>query len=948
MKKFFYSIFAATTMLFATTSCSQEEEIVNGGSDAKTQKVSFKVEMPGEATSRAIEDGVEVGQANKANKLAWALYEVNKESGEPLDTGVAEKQAGSKEFSVNIDMVKGLQYKVLFLAYNEDGTIFDVTAGDDLKSLNYKSTVVSNKEAYDAFVACHTHTVNDEAVTTVKLYRPFAQINAATTGSDLTKAAKLGATVTASQLVIEGVPTQYNVLTGEVSEYKDVIYTKDAILYQAGTTDNEIIEVGGENYHYLNMVYVLAGEGTSTSSTHDAKFTFYRDAEPQLVRTIDVVNLPIQRNYRTNVIGDLITQTEAFKIVIDAEFDIPSFDENGFKVAYNKEDLATAIANAEDGVNTVIKLGGDVTIPSGETLFIPAGKKITIDMAGSNLSIENVENEYAIINHGELTLKDSSVASRSTEESGYSARGIYNGYDKDGNHNAQAKIIIESGTYNAKGTNGGAVIFNYGIAEIKGGTLTSVGGYTLNNQSGSSMTVSSGVTANNGIYCTGATLVVDGGEIKGNRSGCHVVYAYNSNITINGGDFYNNNSGNSTIMSAGNTVTTINGGIFGIKDGRVPGNGNTWTSCLTDTQNSAKMTINNGAFNGGFRVQAGTTMVINAGSFNDCTGSSYNIYGTVAVKGGIYTDATAINFAKKYVSEGYKVKENGNGTCIVVDASIIEVTPENISSIDFNAKGKYTYKLVGDFSGFTNINITPTEGVEAVIDASDATFGNQIKVQIPSVPDNANQVSRELGRKGTYTLKGFKNTALGIGAYGTNITVTESDLKVIDVYAANISIDINGNKINSNYQMQPRVSGGETDYAACLMMMSYDLKFDNNEAANAIGHVVAINGLVATYDADRSEVDNPNWSSNVVSFTGNTMSGIGGSTKTERAGFKVWDDLTYAPNGGLADFNALPEAGQNLKLYIESAESNNTFIKAAGATTNPYKFSFYNLNLETL
>ena len=392
MKKFFYSILAAATMLFATTSCSQEEEIVNGGSESgKTQKVTFKIEMPGEATSRAIEDGVEVGQANKANKLAWALYEVNKESGDPLDTGVAEKQAASKEFSVSIDMVKGLQYKVLFLAYNEDGTIFDVTTGDDLKSLNYKSSVVSNKEAYDAFVACHTHTVNDEAVTSVTLKRPFAQINAATTQNDLTKAAKLGATVTASELVIEQVPTQYNVLTGEVSEYQDVTYTKDAILYQTGTTTNEIIEVGNETYHYLNMVYVLAGEGTSTSSTHDAKFTFYRDAEPQLVRTIDIVNLPIQRNYRTNVIGDLITQTEAFKIIIDAEFDTPSFDENGSEVAAKTETVAT-VAELQNAINaangpTIIKFEQDIDANSSRsataiTILQKVGTDLVIDGCG--------------------------------------------------------------------------------------------------------------------------------------------------------------------------------------------------------------------------------------------------------------------------------------------------------------------------------------------------------------------------------------------------------------------------------------------------------------------------------------------------------------------------------------------------------------------------------------
>ena len=142
--------------------------------------------------------------------------------------------------------------------------------------------------------------------------------------------------------------------------------------------------------------------------------------------------------------------------------------------------------------------------------------------------------------------------------------------------------------------------------------------------------------------------------------------------------------------------------------------------------------------------------------------------------------------------------------------------------------------------------------------------------------------------------------------------------------------------------MHPRTSGGETDYAASLMMMAYDLKFDNNVVSNAIGHTVAINGLVGTFDTDRSEVDNPNWASNVVSYTGNTMSGISGSNKTDRAGFKVWDDLTYAYNGE-SSFEALPVAGQNLITTVENDQTN-VFEKAAGTSNSAYKICFYHYN----
>ena len=222
MKKFFYSVLAAATMLFATTSCSQEEEILGGEANGNnTQQVTFTVQMPGEETnSRAIAEGVEVGKGNMANKLIWALYE--KGETERLDYGLVNpettKEEGKSVFKAKIDMVKGLEYNVLFFAYNDEKCAFQLATTPeetDLTALELKNSLYANQEGYDAFVKCHEHKVNNELVTTVNLTRPFAQINAATTTTDLNKAKKLNAEVIKSELIIEQVPTQYNIMTGE-------------------------------------------------------------------------------------------------------------------------------------------------------------------------------------------------------------------------------------------------------------------------------------------------------------------------------------------------------------------------------------------------------------------------------------------------------------------------------------------------------------------------------------------------------------------------------------------------------------------------------------------------------------------------------------------------------------------------------------------------------------
>ena len=314
--------------------------------------------------------------------------------------------------------------------------------------------------------------------------------------------------------------------------------------------------------------------------------------------------------------------------------------------------------------------------------------------------------------------------------------------------------------------------------------------------------------------------------------------------------------------------------------------------------------------------------------------TEYGISGKLAIN-----ECTATGFAD--INDGLFNELNNNTKvptnkfAITVDGTAyvapVIVTPENIATTDFNQSK--TFKLKGDFTSVTNMpSIAPTEGVVAVIDASGATFGDKIQFNIPQVPGNSNVVSRDNARKGSYTLTNFHGTTLDLGAYGTSVTITKSTLDCIDVFAANIALDINHNTIDSNYEMHPRCNSGETDYAVYMMMMAYDLKFDGNTASNAIGHVVAINGSKGTWGTSVANSGNE-----VKSFTGNTITGISGSTKNNRAGFKVWDDLTYAFDGE-STYEALPQAGQAL---INAVENANTFKKAEGTSNNAYKINFY-------
>lgn len=325
MKKYFYSMLAAS-MLFA---CSQEEIVdVTGG---ETRTVTLKVKVPNQTESRTVNDPC-FGDGSNATELIFAMYE----NGDPTrlickDTKTGDlgiEKVGNGTFTVSVPMAKDLEYNLLFLAYNPENCAFNIEsdpAQTDLKALTMKTSLQANNDAFDAFVGAETMGINEEAQTTITLKRPFAQVNAATTAQDLDDAATLKATATKSNMLIKKVPGTYNVLTGEATGEVDITYQTNAVPQCAIPAQdkpaNEPIVVDGKEYYYLSLAYVLAGATPdSKESTHEAIFEFIRERDDKVVSTLTIPNLPIQRNHRTNVVGNLLTKVEDYQIKIDAEF----------------------------------------------------------------------------------------------------------------------------------------------------------------------------------------------------------------------------------------------------------------------------------------------------------------------------------------------------------------------------------------------------------------------------------------------------------------------------------------------------------------------------------------------------------------------------------------------------------------------------------------------------
>lgn len=404
MKKSLLSVFALATMLLAT-GCSQEDELVNGGENGELVEVSFNIKTGEEAASRAISDG------KKAKQLYWTVFNQNGDV-IPQDnwtkTMTEDPTIGT---TVKFTLVKGQTYDFVFWAQTEGTNYYNITERN-LKEITVNYNSNANDEGRDAFFGNELNykVEGGNFTSTVKLKRPFGQLNVGTTEEDYQKATTLllDKPVNHSKLVVKNLPNKLNLLTGEVSGNEaEAVFNLAELPKDTDTQgDYAILEVetdatkdGKEKYVHLSMNYLLAS--TESAIKNVSILLANGDDEADEVNTIAVPNAPIQRNYRTNIVGRLLTADGEFTIIVDpvytgehtsvdgGEFQTSSISLND--VYYN--DIASALAAAVDG--DVIKIGtGEYTLPQNINLKNNAQGTITFEGVGENTVINIPKNQW--------------------------------------------------------------------------------------------------------------------------------------------------------------------------------------------------------------------------------------------------------------------------------------------------------------------------------------------------------------------------------------------------------------------------------------------------------------------------------------------------------------------------------------------------------------------------
>ena len=331
-KNLFFGLCAASMLLM--TSC--DKEAFGGRFGEQETNVTLSVSLPElQTATRAYGSGL------NAKYLQYAVYSLDAQDAlnEQIETkSLVLTQLAQNE--LNIKLVPGTKYAIVLWAdayFDDTNSPFTVTMakndnGEFVNTLVVKTTEIkTSDDNADAFFGSYeidvtgvnkytiTDALNNDAEikdNDLKLKRPFAQLNIASTISDYNTLVNSGFDLKKTKVSVETAFDSMDLLTGAVSGDKLISYA-----FSEGLAVDQYLMTG--THKLLSVNYILMSADKSSDNT--VLFT-YSDGTTQETKTYG--NVPLRRNWRTNIYGDLFTNQVGIKVSIAPSF-ADQIDANG-------------------------------------------------------------------------------------------------------------------------------------------------------------------------------------------------------------------------------------------------------------------------------------------------------------------------------------------------------------------------------------------------------------------------------------------------------------------------------------------------------------------------------------------------------------------------------------------------------------------------------------------
>ena len=438
---------AAASLMLA--SCSNDDMPAPENGDVATVAVS--VQLP---------DGLQTryGEGETATRLHYAVYAKGTKKPLPVCINGTDKNATeglatiNRSTTLSLQLASGQEYDMVFWADAEE-SVYRFDAEHQVVTAEYNATdngTAANQEALDAFYCAKTYKVSGNATISAQLYRPFAQVNIVT---DDLKAADNGGFVPANSSLKTTVATGLNLMDGTVTG------DETEVTFAANTLPTGTMEINGKKYDYIGMNYLLV---PAEKSLRDMEFTLYADGTENVETHVYNFNtVPVQRNYRTNIYGSLLTSSQNFNVEILPGFFDPNYD---YEVVTNTADLLTLLEN-NDNLNLLINenmiidrwiyVGDDyantvnIALSEGATVSALSNRSACINVyAGGTLNLNGTGKFIGPIGN---TLSSIGSAAIAVENSNLN---IYGNLTFDGGSGSKSNnyaILVRGGTTNIYG-----------------------------------------------------------------------------------------------------------------------------------------------------------------------------------------------------------------------------------------------------------------------------------------------------------------------------------------------------------------------------------------------------------------------------------------------------------------------------------------------------------------
>ncbi len=295
MKNLFYLLLTIPSFFLA--SCSKED-MAQG---EETVQVSFSAHIP---------QGSETRSTGPELNVVCAVFDNGVEVSSLRDTITTD--GSSILYSPNL--VKGRTYDVVFWAMKEYN--YNVA---NMKAISRATEGSTDEADYDAFTATTSVTVQNSITNPIELTRPLAQLNMGITQEEWNIVTNSFGQEPKTTTITYRAKKQFNALSGmSTGQVENNIQTSSAFI--------EPLTVNGTDYMHLGMYYVLLADLEET--TIDLTYTI-KDTNDQDIRSgVLIPFVPVQRNYKTNIVGEFLTGTVNYQITIGEGFNNEEHNEN--------------------------------------------------------------------------------------------------------------------------------------------------------------------------------------------------------------------------------------------------------------------------------------------------------------------------------------------------------------------------------------------------------------------------------------------------------------------------------------------------------------------------------------------------------------------------------------------------------------------------------------------